>query len=424
MNNPFAFGDPVQREAFINRHREIRRLVSRILKGQSALISSEPRLGKTSLLLRIQEPALYGDEIRHLHFCFLDAQILAKCDVAHFWMRALQPVQRLSPSIEEAYTDAAREHFGTFSLERILKRLEDSGERLVLLLDEFDAILDISTLHTVEFYGGLRSLASRFASLSLIIAARRSVEDLNRCTQDFNRTGSPYFNFVEEITLGSLSGKSIGELLGRAGNRFSREDRLFLARLSGGHPYFLQMAASYLWDAYDEGQPDPDARRRWAGEQCLRQARQVLEDTWRLWTPYQRMAFALAALNAMPYLVPGRKFDIHQLLKIGPDLKPEQQLLCRRGFLDPAPELAGGYAPRAEIFLWFLSEELTRMLRLQDPDWLAWLRQQEWDNLLRRGDRENLINAIKTLGPILSSGAGAFIRSAAEGFYRGLLGLT
>jgi len=336
------------------------------------------------------------------------------CNVPCFWKRALQPVQNLSPSVKEAYEAAERENFGTFALERILKRMEEAGERLVLLLDEFDAILDIPTLHTIEFYGGLRSLASRFSSLSLIIAARQSADELNRCTQEFNRTGSPYFNFVEEITLGMLSGKDVARLLDRAKDRFSREDRVFLARASGGHPYFLQMMASYLWDACGEYPADPQARRRWAGEQGLHQARQIIKSIWRLWTPQQRMAFALAALSAMPSLVPGHTFDVHRLLKIGQDLTPEQRELVRRGFLYPDPQLPGGYGPRAEIFLWFLSEELTDLLRSPNPDWPAWLRQQEWDGLLTRRERENLINAFKNMGALLSTGASILIRAAAE----------
>jgi hypothetical protein len=379
-------------------------------------------LGKTSLLLYLQNQALYdgSDMASHLHFCFLDARILAGCNVPSFWRRALQPVQNLSPSVEEACEAAERENFGNFALERVLKRMEDAGERLVLLLDEFDAILDIPTLHTIEFYGGLRSLASRFSSLSLIIAARQPAEELNRCTQEFNRTGSPYFNFVEEITLSPLSEKDVAELLNRAEGRFSREDRVFLMRVSGGHPCFLQMMASYLWDACEEYPADPKARRLWASEQGFHQARQIIVDTWRLWTPHQRMAFLLAALSAAPYLVEGHELDVSQLLQIEHDFAPEQRVLCRRGFLQPAPQLPGGYVPRAEMFLWFLSEELTCLLRSPNPDWPTWLRQQEWDGLLKRQEKERLINGFKSLGTLLSAGANAFIKSAAEGLGKGL----
>ncbi len=208
--------------------------------------------------------------------------------------------------------------------------------------------------------------------------------------------------------------QSLAELLNRAEGRFSREDRVFLMRASGGHPYFLQMMASYLWDACEEYPADSNARRRWAGEQGLQQARPIIANTWRLWTPQQRMAFALAALSAVPSLVPGHKFDVHRLLKIGQDLTPEQRELVRRGFLYPNPQLPGGYAPRAEIFLWFLSEELTDLLRSPNPDWPAWLRRQEWDGLLTRRERENLISAFKNMGALLSTGASILIRAAAE----------
>ena len=92
------------------------------------------------------------------------------------------------------------EQFGTFLLERLFQQLEKEDRKLILILDEFDCILDEPGLNHPEFYGGLRSLASRYHSLVLIIAARQSIDTLNSRTQAYSRTGSPYFNFMEEIT--------------------------------------------------------------------------------------------------------------------------------------------------------------------------------------------------------------------------------
>ncbi len=418
QQNPFVFGSPVRGADFLDRRRELRRLAGRILKGSSALITAEPRFGKTSLLLRLQEADLYGDEAERLHFCFLDAQTMAGWDVPCFWEHALRPIRSLTPALQEAYQAAEHEHFGAFGLERILYCLEKAGERLVLLLDEFDVVLDISGLNTAEFYGGLRSLASRFSSLALVIASRQSVVALNNATRSFSRLGSPYFNFVGEVSLGPLPRRDADALLDRAGEVFDNDDRRFLTYVSGRHPYFLQATAYYLWEARQEGIERGDGRV-WAGERCFHQAASVLEDTWRVWTPYQQMAFVLAALDALPSLLPGRRFDVAHLLKDRPDLVPEQRGLKERGFLRPA-DLPGGYEPQAQVMFWFLAEKLATLLRPRNPDVAAWLRDQQWEGILKHGEKEELKEAFKASAQFFGRGVEAFIKSAAEGLGKGI----
>ncbi len=421
MTNPFVFGDPVRGELFFDRKREINRLKDGILKGCSALITAEPRAGKTSLLYRIQDPSLYSDEAARLHFRYLDVQTITGWDAPRFWEYALLPVKGSSSAVQEAYRSASLEKFGTFVVERILLRLEEAGDRLVLLLDEFDTILEEPGLHKAEFYGGLRSLATRFSSLALIIASRQQLEDLNRRTQEYSRSGSPYFNFLEEISLGFFPEKDVKTLLACAEIQLDSKDCNFLERVSGGHPYFLQTCASYLWDAHEEGSSNAVGRRQQAGEQCLQQSIPTLKDIWRAWTPYQQMAFTLAALDVMPLLLPDHEFDFKRLLKDRPNFAPEQRTLKNRGFLRTDTNLEGGYAPQGEIMLWFLAEELTRLLRPQDPDLANWLRDQQWEGLLKHGEKESLKNAMQSLKPVLKDGALAFIRAAAEGLGKGLV---
>jgi len=189
-----------------------------------------------------------------------------------------------------------------------------------------------------------------------------------------------------------------------------------LRKLCDTNPLF------YLWEAYQEGLQDPVARRFQAGEACFGEARAVLADTWRTWSPYHKMALTLAALDSVPSLLENRAFDVDHLLRDLPNCTPEQRTLEQRGFLRPVAQLPGGYAPQAEIVLWFLAEELTRLLRPTDPDLAAWLRAQEWGGLLKQGEWNKLNEAIKGLGPLLKEGVSAFIKSTAEGLGKGLIG--
>jgi hypothetical protein len=422
MTNPFGSKNPVRNESFFDRQWETSRLRDNILKGCSSIITAEPRTGKTSLLYRVQDKSLYERAETHLNFRYLDAQIALGWDISSFWEYAFQEIKEISPALKEAYRSVALNKFNVFDIERILTLLEKSGICLVLLLDEFDNILHQPGLHKAEFYGGLRFLSTNYSSLALIIASRQSLEDLNILTLEFSRTSSPYFNFLEEISLNSFSHDDVNTFLNRPNSYFDTEDLLFLERVSGGHPYFLQTCASYLWDAHEKKIVDSVMRRAQAGEQCFHQTDHILRDTWRTWNPYIQMAFTLAALDAMPPLLPNRQFDIYQLLKDRPSLAPEQRLLKNRGFLRPDSNLEGGFAPHSEIMLWFLAEELTRLLRPENPDLKKWLHDQEWEGLLKHGEKESIQNTLQSLKPIIKDGALSFIKAAAEGLGKGMFG--
>jgi len=305
--NPFFHGNPVSPAQFLDRRRELRRITGRIInQGQSTAVVGEPRSGKTSLLLYLSAPEtrddLYGSNAREkLVFSFVDNQALGgDCNQARFWELALHPfyerVIRLGPDpyspLIQAYRTCQENSFGTFTLERLLAQMNAEGWRFVLLLDEFDALLHHTVLSCAEFFGGLRTLASRSrGALALVIASRCPLTDLNRETQQFSRTGSPYFNFLDEITLGPWPDKDVTELLGRAGDRFTTADRRFITKVAGGHPYLLQVAAFELWETYAEGQEDPHRRWQQAGQSLYDKAALILDDTWRLWSPATRKAF-------------------------------------------------------------------------------------------------------------------------------------
>ena len=323
MCNPFLHGNPVFPDQFLDRRRELRRLVGRILTGQSTAIVSDPRSGKTSLLLYLSAPetrdALYGADQEHLLFSYLDAQTLgAQFHQAQFWEYALRPLQEQviasdpDSSLARVYALCRDNGFGAFVLERLLAQMAESGWQVVLILDEFDVLLHHPTLNRAEFFGSLRSLASRSrGALALVIASRHSLASLNKDTQELNRTGSPYFNFLTEITLGPLPHVAVEDLLRRAGGRFTAADRRAIHQIGGGHPYLLQAVASALWEAYEDTGQDTEQRWKRAGPDFCDQAAQTMAETWRLWMPATRVAFASVALAHANHLA-GRRGHIDQ----------------------------------------------------------------------------------------------------------------
>jgi hypothetical protein len=360
MPNPFYYGDPVPTDLFVDRRRELRRITNRIVnRGQSSAIVGEPCSGKTSLLLYLDsaeaQAEFYGAAGERLVFSYLDAQALGgRFSQARFWEYALHPLQERvvahSPDspLAQAYGLCRENGFGCFVLERLLAQVGAEGWRLVLSLDEFDVLLHHPVFNSAEFFGGLRSLASRSrGALALVIASRRSLTALNEATRQFSRTGSPYFNFLDEITLGPFSDDAIAGLLDRAGDRFTSEDRRFIEEVAGGHAYLLQVAAYELWDAYEEDdEADPYLRRQQAWQRLLDKAEQVLYNTWSLWPPAMCQVFltiALAHINALVRQGTDAKADVH------PDGLSEQERMAKRRHLTRLRQLLTGYFDAEEF---------------------------------------------------------------------------
>ncbi len=433
-NNPFFYGNPVSPLQFLDRQRELRRITGRILnQGQSSAIVGEPRSGKTSLLLYLATPetlaGLYGENAKGLLFSYLDAQTLGpKFDAAQFWEYALRPVyERASAAgpdapLAQSYAMCRDNSFGAFVLERLLAHMASAGWRLVLLIDEFNDLLHHPILNSAEFFGGLRSLASRSrGALALVIASRRSLESLNKDTQDFSRTGSPYFNFLDEITLGPMSERDIADLLQLATGHFTPEDRRFIAEVAGGHPCLLQLTASALWDAYDSGEDDPSVRRQYAGQRAYDEATLILSDTWRLWSASMRKSFTAVALAHIPNLLKQREFRVEQLIRDARDFGPELRSLSKQGFVAEDTAIPGGWRVRPQAFLWWLADELARIVRREVP-FEQWLQAQEWDGLLTRGEKQQLDQTVSAIIGLLKNGVTTLIEAAAKGAGEALFG--
>jgi len=425
MNNPFYTGGPVSSQMFIGRRRELQRIASRIGgHGQSVALVGEPRSGKTSLLKYLQEPAnaedLYGEMHEDLFFTFVDVHTFSsQFSQQEFWQRTLHDLyeqylkQGEDEELLQAYQTCKKNQFGTFVLERFFARLEHSGLRLVLLLDEFDVLLTHEILNTAEFFGSLRSLISRFSSLAAVIATRKSLSDLNKSTQEYNRTGSPYFNIYYEQSLGVFSENDCLRLLGKATPNFSGQESQFLIQVSGGHPWLLQIAATELWMLRDEDENNLEQRLQDTGDHVYEQSDQFLRNVWDLWEPSMRLPVALIALGQAKELVNGKKFKQDTILKDLSQYRPELRQLSKLGFVAEAPDLPSGWKIQADVMLWWLADELTRLLR-DDESVTQWLQSNRMDGMLSPTQRRHLTAAGQFVSGLLLDGVKDLLKKSVQ----------
>jgi hypothetical protein len=420
LASPFIFARSLAPTEFSGRASELKRLAGRLVTGQSIAIIGQPHIGKTSLLEFMSDENARQNKFeerfaRHF-FIFLD--ILAAQGIrmqSDFWRHVLSPLRNSNYSAQYEY--AFQEGFTNFALEQVFDALYREGRRLILMLDEFDTLLSHPILNTPDFYGGLRTLASRSGGLVLVIAARRSLGQLNQLTQELNPHGSPYFNVFAEIQLGALKRDALTSLLDLGGEYFTKSDRAFVERVSGGHPYLAQVAAAMLWDAHEDGLRGKE-RYRTAGQNIYRQVKPHYADTWHFWSNTTRKAVTAVALAEIPRLLGSRQFQVSELVEGLDDFSDELDLLQVSGTLSQTDD--GEWQVAQDALLWWLSDEIRRNVRNETP-FADWIRAQQMDNLLTEHDRQRFTQAAHSVASLVGKGATTLIETLAKGFGEAVL---
>lgn len=262
LHIPFLFGKPVPPERFVGRENSLNVLFSRVRNGESAVVVGGPHVGKSSLLRYMADETVLSDWLAASVVQIIPVeqdchQLPADYKSTDFWQEVLTIVSECSLE-DKLKTQIDRVHasdYGSYTLERFFKLLGQSGRQVVLLIDEFEVLLNHPHLNTPEFFGALRALASKTGGLALIAASRLPIADLNRRTQQI--TGSPFFNFCIDVPLPPFALPEIDQLLDttlqQSSITFTAEDRHYIQRMSGGHPFLVQVSAAALFEVTRQG---------------------------------------------------------------------------------------------------------------------------------------------------------------------------
>ena len=420
--NPFIYSRSLTPSEFDGRRSELNKIFGRLHTGQSVAVIGQPHIGKTSLLeFLFDKPsrqARFENEFDLYEFAFVDmlaAQSLNSS--ADFWEHCIKPLE-VYPELTEFIEGARQGNYSNLALEPLFDAMFKLNRRLVLLLDEFDSLLSHKALNTPEFYGGIRTLASRSGGLVVVISARKSLDELNKLTQAMNPHGSPYFNVFVEIQLGALKTKDLQRLLVKCEDVFSLTDIDYVKRVSGGHPYLAQTAAAMLWDAYDEELIGADLYRS-ASQNLYRQSRQHFADTWNFWSNAMRKTVTAVALAQIPRLLAEHKFKVSELVEDFDDFGPELDVLEVSGVLIKNEN--DEWIVAQDALLWWLADELRRNVR-DETAFGDWIQSQEMDNLFTKQDKERLGAAANSALQLLGKGSATLIETLAKGFGEAFIG--
>lgn len=260
--NPFTYGNPISEPShFFGRMHEVNQIFSRLrnVEFESSSVVGERRVGKTSLLKYIMHPDVRKsqglDPSKYL-FIYMDLETLEQSTTpTQVWQRLLRHMahvcydNEIKQLLEELRQTSS---LNNFALEDLFDSLDENDQYVVFLLDEFENVTENPNFEPAFFYG-LRSLAIHH-NIALITSSRRELIDL--CHSQAVRS-SPFFNIFANLNIGLFAEAEahqlISQLLSEVALTFTPEEVSTLFRFAGYHPYFLQAACSFLFEAYTQG---------------------------------------------------------------------------------------------------------------------------------------------------------------------------
>jgi tetratricopeptide (TPR) repeat protein len=247
--NPYVAGAPVLDERlFFGREPLIDRVLQTI-PNNSLLLYGERRIGKTSLLHHLKRRLEQLDDPEFaFHPVLVDLQGVA--EERFFGALMVAILDELGPILPPGCVDpgaASSPDYGYHELARDLRavlealgRRTDRHVKLVLLIDEVDEL----NSYDPKVNQRLRSLFMRAFSEHLV-AVVSGVEILKQ----WERAGSPWYNFFEEIEVAPLGRADAEKLVRRPiDGVFDIEDAALqrLVDVAAGRPYRIQKACVAL----------------------------------------------------------------------------------------------------------------------------------------------------------------------------------
>ena len=321
--------------AFFGRRRELETIFSRIdaPEPQSVSVVGERRIGKSSLLRALlRRKPLFLRRPDEFVFAYLDLHEKVHGDVSYLFSGLLEQIGLGVQDLEMCKAAPTYEN-----IRAAVARTDRTGFKLVLVLDEFEAVTQNENF-TLEFFSFLRSLPNNYA-LSFIVSSAREIQELCHSKEV---AGSPFFNIFHKLNLGSFAPDEATQLIVGPSTAagYSLEPYVDPIIETGGYfPFFLQMACC----AFFENRNDLEEARR----KFYEQARDHFVYAWNHLSERERTAcFRISTRQGLSEQ--DRSF-------VGP--------LSRRGYVYQSADSTRLFSSGFEDFVKVKAESADRLLR-------------------------------------------------------------
>ena len=286
------------------------------------------------------------------------------------WQRMLRQMARYCQDAEVKQTIEEirkEESIDILALADLFDSIDEKKQYVVFLLDEFENVTTNQNFGP-DFFYGLRSLAIHH-NLALVTSSRQELIEL--CHSDAVRS-SPFFNIFANINVGLFNADEtrllIARLLQGTGILFTEDEVNEIYRMAGYHPYFLQAACYFLFEAYAKDLPLAE-RHQNLQKEFREEANPHLADYWHNSHDHEKIVLTVLALLERQGKANGRSFSIGQLQEYYARSDQTLSHLEKRSLISAQPE---GYALFNSLWGDWIMTEITDVPRDAQSydDWL------------------------------------------------------
>ena len=276
MANPFCFGQVVSGDLFCNRTSELKRITNDLTGGQSIVLYSPRRYGKTSLLQAVSKK-LKANRVLYGHVDFFACNSKEKVvqavagmavkiivddlkSIEKFIKKAAQffPhtrfAMRFEPNESGSITLSPELSPQTSSYDTLLDTLaglnsylKKTKKRAAMVFDEFQQVLRVDSNFEAEF----RTIIQHQDRIAFAFLGSR----MHLLQDMFSNESRPFYNSAKLIELGPIPPKELAKFIKRRfkkiGVSISGKLCLGIATLAKGHPDYAQRLCSHIFDVLE-----------------------------------------------------------------------------------------------------------------------------------------------------------------------------
>lgn len=271
---PFLAGPKItDSQFFVGRKDELQTITARMTGVQpvSVNVVGRRRIGKSSLLYHFfQTWEQRVDDATRYVVVYISLQD-AHCQQEDRFYQTVGRQLWSRPQVQAQYalSDPLRvKPFNRLAFSSAIGHWKRQGVLPVLCLDEFEVLVRCPQEFNDGFFDNLRSLLDSGA-LMLIVASHRELNFYRRRHQ----LTSSFFNLGQVLPLGELREVEARDLVQLPAGKIkdaeaalSLEEQKLARQLGGGHPFLLQLAGMFLWEAQQLGRDVNWAKARFETE--------------------------------------------------------------------------------------------------------------------------------------------------------------
>ncbi|PDW00366.1 winged helix-turn-helix domain-containing protein [Candidatus Chloroploca asiatica] len=316
MQNHFFYRGPIRDRRYLyGRQPLLERALAFLASGQSVALIGPRRIGKTSLLLQLGDPALHaqiGREVSLLRCVYLDCQSLVQANPEMIYGRLLAAIGEVSGAAASGCRADGIEGATFAQFEAAIERASNNGYTLIFLLDEFESLLANTQLDQI-FYTSLRALSTTHR-VAYVLASSCPLLDLNYA--HLEAWNVALLNDFAVIRLGLLSVEAsrllLQDLSAQSGFVLDQHLLAVLLELAGCHPLFLQIAGYHAIELLKIGELQRPYDAATLEHAFLSEAAAHSSAMWHRLNPESKQMLALFAL-----LAPGHPAAVRRLEENG-----------------------------------------------------------------------------------------------------------